>query len=79
MTKKRTNKTMNIIMAGIKMVKKAIQFEIWCASATTPTEITKDQIVITMLTKIVSQKIHGNVPMKFGSNNESGAVINQII
>ena len=78
MTKKRTNNTMKIIMAGIKMVKKAIQFEIWCASATAPTLITNDQIVTMMLTKIVGQKIHGNEPIKFGSNNESGEVINQI-
>ena len=35
------------IMNGSKIVKKAIQFEIWCASATTPTVITKDQIPTT--------------------------------
>lgn len=79
MIKKRTKNTMNKITAGIKIVKKAIQLEISCASATAPTEITKDHTLTTIVAKTVGQKIHGTSPIKFGSNNESGDVTNQII
>ena len=76
--KKRTKNKMNKIIPGIKIVKKAIQLEIWCASATTPTEMTKDQIVTTIEAKRAGQKIHGSEPIKFGSSKDSGEVNNHI-
>lgn len=60
--KNRTKNKMNKIIPGIKIVKKAIQLVIWCASATTPTEMTKDQIVTTIEAKMAGQKIHGSEP-----------------
>lgn len=44
---------------GIRTVKNAFQFEKRCASATTPTVITIDQMLVTAVISIDGQKIQG--------------------
>lgn len=69
-----------IITAGIISVKNAFQLENWCASATTATDTTNDQIPSANESSITTKKIAIPVPEKANSvfKRVSGDTTNQI-